>query len=218
MTAREIIDRLAEKHRADVFITECKYAESAINGRRMDAWAMKKSWARLTTYGYEVKVTRSDFKRDTKWKQYLPYCHYFSFVCPKGLIEPHEIPYGIGLLYVNENGVYTRTPARCRHETKDADVFMVLRYITMWRSEIIPVETRAMRLARFRREMELRALMCHTGDKYRHKIARELSEMEDKIHALTRQKSLMSSDIHYLNITVAMLKEQLAEKMQGQPA
>jgi len=55
--------------------------------------------------GYEFKVDRSDFLKEIKtgkWKQYLEYCHTFSFVCPKGLIKKSEVPSKVGLLWVTK--------------------------------------------------------------------------------------------------------------------
>lgn len=49
--------------------------------------------------------------RTEKWKIYLKYCHTFSFVCPKGLIDKSEIPPKVGLLWVttiNEEYGYDR--------------------------------------------------------------------------------------------------------------
>ena len=64
--------------------------------------------------GYEFKVSRADFLheiRTEKWKYYLDYCHTFSFVCPKGLIDKSEVPPKIGLLWmttINEYYGYNR--------------------------------------------------------------------------------------------------------------
>lgn len=49
---------------------------------------------------YEFKVNRYDFLNDKKWQNYLEYCNKLIFVCPKGIINPDELPKGIGLIYV----------------------------------------------------------------------------------------------------------------------
>jgi len=59
--------------------------------------------------GYEFKVSRSDFLneiRTEKWRSYLEYCHTFSFVCPRGLIQKEEIPPKIGLLWITTFNEY----------------------------------------------------------------------------------------------------------------
>ena len=59
--------------------------------------------------GYEFKINRSDFLNEIKiekWKRYLKYCHTFSFVCPKGLINKNEIPQKIGLLWITTVNEY----------------------------------------------------------------------------------------------------------------
>lgn len=61
------------------------------------------------TYEYEVKISRADFKAD-KFKQKAgkskydilqsgKRVNYFSYVCPKGLISPDEVPEWAGLIY-----------------------------------------------------------------------------------------------------------------------
>lgn len=105
MTAQEITKALAARHTEDVFIPECKDGPSAGSSHlRLDAWAMRKSWSNPTTYGYEIKVSRSDFIRDDKWHRYLELCSMFFFVCPPGLIQPTELPENVGLLWTSQTG------------------------------------------------------------------------------------------------------------------
>ena len=49
---------------------------------------------------FEFKSCRSDFISDKKWQKYLPYCHTFTFVCPREAIKREDIPKGIGLLWI----------------------------------------------------------------------------------------------------------------------
>jgi len=58
----------------------------------MFAWQPDKTW------GYEIKVTKNDFKTDNKWQTYLNYCDFFYFVAPKGLIDLEELPEKVGLI------------------------------------------------------------------------------------------------------------------------
>lgn len=68
-----------------------------------DSVAIKKSWSNPEIRIYEIKQSRSDFTGDKKWEMYMDYCHKFYFVCPKDMIEPHEIPEKVGLIYHSEN-------------------------------------------------------------------------------------------------------------------
>jgi hypothetical protein len=105
MRSSDIIDLLAIKHSEDVFVPECKDGPTHYTGHlRMDAWVMKKSWAKPLVTVYEIKVSRSDFMGDEKWRYYLPFCNEFYFVCPTGLILPNECPPEAGLLYVSKTG------------------------------------------------------------------------------------------------------------------
>lgn len=105
MKAHNIVALLKDKHAEDVFLPECKDGPTqGTTHFRLDGWAMQKSWARPTTWGYEVKVSRSDFVGDDKWQNYLDLCSDFYFVCPDGLIQPSEVPDAAGLLWVAKTG------------------------------------------------------------------------------------------------------------------
>lgn len=56
----------------------------------------------------EVKVSRSDFLADSKKKHRVYGANSLGdlryYMVPEGLIKPDEVPYGWGLLYVNERG------------------------------------------------------------------------------------------------------------------
>jgi hypothetical protein len=102
---------LATKHDSSkaFFVEECKLGEQG--SRRLDAWVLLKTWSPLTAIGYEVKVDRSDFLNDRKWEDYLPACHEFNFVCPAKLIDPAELPKGVGLLWTNGTRLVTKRKA-----------------------------------------------------------------------------------------------------------
>lgn len=137
--ASEIVDALAEKHRADVFVAECKTGSSWGPGtcRRLDAWAMRKSWSPWRTIGYEVKVSRSDFEQDQKWPEYLDVCHEFNFVCPAKLINAADLPRGIGLIWMSRSGrLHTKVKPAAR--TPDAEkLAQLMSYVLMSRARIV---------------------------------------------------------------------------------
>lgn len=111
-TNKEDLDLLASYFlRKGKSATEVGLFEFGIDSRRFDCIIVIGSQQRIR--GYEFKVDRSDFLKEIKtgkWKQYLSYCHTFSFVCPKGLIKKSEVPSKVGLLWittVNEYYGYT---------------------------------------------------------------------------------------------------------------
>lgn len=57
----------------------------------------------------EVKATKGDFTRDTKLfgdkTSYFYHAHYSYIMCPENIIKPEEVPYGYGLIWVDENDV-----------------------------------------------------------------------------------------------------------------
>ena len=119
ITASDIITMLADKHYEDIFVPACKTDSSyGFGGRlfQLDAWVLRRSWVawaldkygvpvnKGATIGYEIKISRSDFTGDKKWRFYLDFCHRFFFVCPNGLIQPGELPREAGLLWTTKNG------------------------------------------------------------------------------------------------------------------
>jgi len=67
----------------------------------VDVVEMRNSYARWHMTFYEVKVSRSDFLSDvasSKFMKYWQYCHNMYYAVPKGLVEPSEVPKGIGLI------------------------------------------------------------------------------------------------------------------------
>lgn len=137
ITARDIMGLLTTKHANDVFVPECKNGPThAASHLRMDAWAMARSWAHPRIVAYEIKVSRSDFVRDDKWRGYLPYCNELYFVCPPKMIALEELPADVGLMVPSANctRVYTKRKAAYRDITIDEDV---LRYVLICRAKIV---------------------------------------------------------------------------------
>lgn len=136
-SAGAILDLLRVRHSKDVFVSECKTGSTQDGHQRMDAWAMPCSWTQWTTYGYEIKVSRSDFIQDMKWRGYLEYCHNFYFVCPWGLIAPTEIPEEAGVIWATRTmgRLYTKKKAPQR-EVQIPDTLYA--YILMSRTQILP--------------------------------------------------------------------------------
>jgi len=125
---------LSKRHREDFFLTEVKTGPTGYEHHRIDALAIKKSWANPCITAYEVKVDRSDFARDDKWPAYLQNCHQFAFVCPKGLIQPEELPEEVGLIYYNSEteALVTKRKPAYRNVTVPSNLLM---YIIMTRLE-----------------------------------------------------------------------------------
>ena len=107
VTSTQIVNLLRERHKEDLFFNEVLCG--AAGSMRIDGYAIRRSWTAPLTIGYEVKVTRHDFLRDSKWEAYLDECHAFSFVAPKGLIDANELPAAVGLIeLLGEKRLVTR--------------------------------------------------------------------------------------------------------------
>ncbi len=136
ISANDILRLLKSRHSEDVCVSECKNGPTQTkNHRRLDLWVFKRSWSPITMFGYEIKVSRSDFLKDDKWPSYLELCNHFYFVCPHGLIASDEVPEGTGLLWVAKTGgrVYVKKKAARREIEPPADLLF---YVLMARTEI----------------------------------------------------------------------------------
>lgn len=137
ITAQKIQGLLKDRHSDDVFVSECKDGATWFGAHlRLDAWAMKKSWANPCTFGYEIKVNRSDFLNDIKWRKYLPLCDQFYFVSPHRLIAPDELPPEAGLMYVTKTGTKCIIKKKAPHR-EVAIPESLYRYILISRTKIL---------------------------------------------------------------------------------
>lgn len=113
-TVNTILDLLRKKHEEDTFVNDCKTGD--MGHPILDAWVMKKSWSHPLYLGYEIKVSKQNFRNDCKWMNYLPYCNQLYFITPQGLIDKTEVPEVCGLIYISKNGrmLYTKKHAQYR--------------------------------------------------------------------------------------------------------
>lgn len=137
MTADQIVNLLAAKHGEDVFVPECKDGPSqGCTHLRLDGWAMTRSWSRMTMYGYEVKVSRSDFVGDQKWTEYAPLCNQLYIVCPAKLVTSEEVKaicQHAGLIWAYPNRLHTRAKALHRQIDPPTDLLL---YVLMCRTRV----------------------------------------------------------------------------------
>lgn len=183
MYAKHIINLLEAKHSKDVFIPECKDGptQSVTEHLRMDAWVMNRSWVHPCYTAYEVKVSRSDFLNDRKWRGYLPYCNEFFFVAPKGIIDPSELPPEAGLLVLLGGAEGKRLVCKKKAAWRDVDVpESLFRYVLMCRVQVGRDDfsrepTKEERVERWKdfvvEKVETRKLGYRVGEAIREKVA-----------------------------------------------
>jgi len=199
---RDILKLLRRKHALDFFLTEVKNGRSQdVSHLRMDAWAMRISWANPRVTAYEIKVSRGDFLKDQKWTAYLPFCNYFYFVSPPGVISKEEVGPEAGLMHVSRTGtrLYTKKRAPYRDVAIPESLY---RYILMYR--VVPRTKQAEKVdsAEYWKEWLKRKRENQTlGRAVSRKIRKILREEVDKVQ--DRQR--------YLERTYADIRDFLAE-------
>lgn len=137
--SKQILDALSQKHKDDVFIPECKNGETwgARDLLKLDAWVLKRTYSPLTTIGYEIKVSRSDFENDQKWTGYLDLCNEFFFACPAGLIRATDVPSSVGIIWISQSGKL-HVKRKAEYRTPDIEKQnRLLIYALMARSKIV---------------------------------------------------------------------------------
>jgi len=187
----QLIRRLLEiRHSKDLVAHEVKSGPTqGATHARLDTWALARSWVRPMTWGYEIKLTRSDFQRDDKWHRYLPLCRQFYFVCPKDLIQPEEVPGEVGLIWASPKQLRTKRKAATREldpETEN-DLF---RYLLMSRAtigadssdpEAAMLERRAYRTNLWRELIAQREDSRKLGERVRGKVRELVRKSEEEV-------------------------------------
>ncbi|WP_438717047.1 MmcB family DNA repair protein [Enterococcus sp. AZ109] len=199
VTSWQLVEALRDKHSNDFFMTEVKNGPTGWAGSnvRMDAVAIKKSWSQPNIIGYEIKVSRADFEQDHKWPKYYEQCHTFSFVCPRGLIQPEELPGDVGLIWFNPDKGTLYTKRKAKYRTIDLHAGLLL-YIIMNRidSERVPVYSDCE--AFLRDYVNNKKSKKELGYNVKSKMAKEIQSLNDEVESLQRRvKSLSEYEESY---------------------
>lgn len=220
MSSSHILGVLASQHSNDVFVSECKDGPSWFGGHaRMDAWVMNRSWSRLCFTGYEVKVSRADFKQDEKWHSYLGSCNQLYFVCPKGLIDPSEVPGDVGLKYCTENRAMTVKKAAHRECVPPMELFC---YILMCRTRIVPPRhfeppTKQERIEGYRKWLDEKKESRKLGHILRSEVAWQMDRIQSDNEALKskiEKLELVRTFANEIGITNWDGEEEMKRKVQ----
>lgn len=97
MTAAEILDALIAISDDKIWASELTLLAG---GRRADFWTLEPAASRgFRAQAYEIKISRSDFRRDTEDKQEgaLSFADRFWYVTPPGLLKKDDVPAWAGL-------------------------------------------------------------------------------------------------------------------------
>lgn len=174
--AKDVIALLAEKHGRDIFFSEVKDGPTWGSApMRLDALAIRKSWSPVSLFGYEVKVSRSDWLGDRKWEAYRDLAHYFTIVAGPDVVKPEEVPAGVGLLVVASTGTSLRTVLKCARRDIEPP-WPLLLYLLMSRTEPSRAwhersQSREERIARWKSSIEDGRSIDHAvKDKIRKRI------------------------------------------------
>lgn len=190
-TTASILALLQNRHSDDVFVAECK--DGPTHGgshRRLDGWAMKRSWVNPCVIGYEIKVSRANFLSDEKWQDYLPMCNQLYFVCPWGLIQPPEVPAEVGLLWASKTGTRLYSKAKAAHrEVKIPET--VWRYILMCRSKI----TRENQVGSKREFWESWLVQKKIDDRFGYSVGKALGQRIDEEITKARAENKRLQDL-----------------------
>lgn len=104
ITAGEITDYLITKHAKDLWFEELRLSSGFAWQGRVDflSLSVSPSNGNLAT-AYEVKVSKSDFRRDSHKKQRGArlFSDRFYYITPTGVIDPDEIPDWAGFIEVS---------------------------------------------------------------------------------------------------------------------
>lgn len=116
--AQQIVEALLASFGGEIFATELAFCQGA---RRCDLWTISANpSAGFKARAYEVKISRSDFQRDTSVKQREArlFSDQLFYVTPVSLLTPDEVPDWAGQIEYDDGKFTTVIPAPYRD--KDA--------------------------------------------------------------------------------------------------
>lgn len=203
MNSDAILKLLRAKHSEDVFVPECK--DGPTQGVRtfaqMDAWVMPRSWSHPHLTGYEIKVSRSDFIGDEKWRKYLPCCNYLYFVAPPGVILAGELAPELGYYEVSKTGgrLFLRKKAQYRQIEEPASLF---RYVLMSRASIGTEGRNNGRLTFWKNWMDEKQVDHLFGHNVSRAIAKRVSEEIDAVKCRNHELSKLMEGYDEIRATL----------------
>lgn len=175
------------------FITECKtcstYFPDPQGLLKFDGLAVTKSYTNPNIIGYEIKVSRNDFKQDNKWHLYLQYCNEFYFVVPKGLVKKEELPDNVGLIWYNPETGALRTVKKAMYRVIEKPVG-VYEYIIFSRLEEDRLPFYEDRAEYAKAYLEDKAYKRGVGKSLGTKLANDVAEAYKKLNELKSLNNL----------------------------
>jgi len=119
-----ILDALVTKTGDAIWASELAFDGGA---RRCDFWTISANGSSgFSATAYEIKVSRSDFRRDThaKQRQARLFSDRFYYVAPAGMIKPDELPDWAGLYEFSDGQLSMKVPAP--HRDKDSPTWQLV--------------------------------------------------------------------------------------------
>lgn len=194
ITSYDIKRALAARHSQDLYFTEVKSGTSMAPNSRIDALAIRPSYAHYLITGYEIKVSRADFIGDTKWPAYLNMCHQLYFCTSPGVVnDVSEIPDTCGLIEYRGTSsrpfkIVKKAPIRMIDPPEEMYKYLLFKYTDM-RKPICRVDdlSRADRMEAYKKYIEDKIEFKEVGFMLSKKIRKEEYEASEKIRRLKAQ-------------------------------
>lgn len=189
VTSTDIKKALANFHYKDFFITECKngstYFPPPQGLLKFDGLAITKSYTQPCITGYEIKVSRGDFRQDDKWHLYLQYCNKFYFVVPAGLVKKEELPDDVGLIYYypESSTLRSKKKALYRDIEEPVGVYKYIIYSRLDQDRIPFYESKADYASDYIADKAHKKII---GETFGTKITKELQEANERLEKLKR--------------------------------
>lgn len=184
--------------------------------RTADAIAMSLWPSRgLHLHGFEIKVSRSDLKRElaepAKAEDIARFCHFWWIVAPAGMATPEEIPTNWGLLEIDKEAVKVVKAAVYR-EAQSPDFVMlaaILRNVQDSLGEMVP----ASELNEWRRQMTA-TVQASEAASYKSLESRLLEKVDERNKTLAKVEAVLGCRIHEWHVESDMKTIPLARALQ----
>lgn len=165
---------------------ECKDGATQTRAhRRIDGWAMLRTWSPPTIIGYEIKAARGDWTRDQKLGDYLRMCHLLFVVAEKGIVNLSELPDGVGLL---EPMGADRLKMVRKAARRDGPIHEgVYQYVLMCRTDVKSETAKDNHADRVRAYQQMMVDAKDVGESVARIVSRRVQEERERANAAERR-------------------------------
>lgn len=158
---------------------------------RLDGVALEWSYGNMWIHGFEVKISRSDFLRDSKYTLYRKYCDTLTLVCPRKLIDRNEVPDGIGLMWYDPKTHEVKYRRKPEYDAPGTDTSQITKKLLKTLTQDVKFNSATNRWGHFKSAQDYvdqKTTMKNIGQTLGSKMALRLQQLEHQAEPKYQQE------------------------------